>query len=130
MEYQVGCPIRKSTDQSLFAAPHGLSQRTTSFIASYRLGIHQTPFSRLIRASERMTVLSALPRFALHERIFSAQPEDCNTTKIMFTGLIISQRPGLGRDRTAWSVYLRLGKTVFCCMIRIQLRNSRARGLR
>jgi hypothetical protein len=44
----VGCPIRKSMDQSLFAAPHGLSQRTTSFIASYRQGIHQMPFCHLI----------------------------------------------------------------------------------
>ena len=35
-------------DQSLFAAPHGLSQRTTSFIASCRQGIHQTPFWHLI----------------------------------------------------------------------------------
>ena len=46
---QVGCPIRKSMDQSLFTAPHGLSQCTTSFIASCCQGIHQTPFSRLIR---------------------------------------------------------------------------------
>ena len=45
---EVGCPIRKSTDQSLFAAPRGLSQRTTSFIASCRQGIHQMPLSRLI----------------------------------------------------------------------------------
>ena len=52
IECQVGFPIRKSPDQSLFAAPRRLSQRTTSFIASYRLGIHQTPFSRLIRDSE------------------------------------------------------------------------------
>ncbi len=37
-------------DQSLFSAPHGLSQSITSFIASYCLGIHQTPFSRLIRS--------------------------------------------------------------------------------
>ena len=44
----VGFPIRKSMDQSLFAAPHGLSQRTTSFIASYRQGIHQMPFCHLI----------------------------------------------------------------------------------
>ena len=44
----VGCPIRKSMDQSSFAAPHGLSQRTTSFIASYRQGIHQMPFCHLI----------------------------------------------------------------------------------
>jgi hypothetical protein len=45
---RVGFPIRKSMDQSLFAAPHGLSQRTTSFIASQRQGIHQMPFFRLI----------------------------------------------------------------------------------
>ena len=35
-------------DQSLFAAPHGLSQRTTSFIACVRQGIHQMPFCHLI----------------------------------------------------------------------------------
>ena len=46
--YQVGCPIRRSMDQSSFSAPHGLSQSITSFIASYCQGIHQTPFSRLI----------------------------------------------------------------------------------
>ena len=45
---EVGCPIRKSTDQSLFAAPRSLSQRTTSFIASCHQGIHQMPLSRLI----------------------------------------------------------------------------------
>ena len=44
----VGCPIRKSTDQSLLAAPHGLSQRAASFIASQCQGIHQMPFRRLI----------------------------------------------------------------------------------
>jgi hypothetical protein len=45
---KVGFPIRKSPDQSLFAAPRSLSQRTTSFIASQRQGIHQMPFSHLI----------------------------------------------------------------------------------
>jgi hypothetical protein len=44
----VGCPIRKSTDQGLLAAPHGLSQRAASFIASQCQGIHQMPFIRLI----------------------------------------------------------------------------------
>ena len=44
----VGCPIRKSTDQCLLAAPRGLSQRATSFIASQCQGIHQMPFRRLI----------------------------------------------------------------------------------
>ena len=45
---QVGFPIRKFMDQSLFSAPHDLSQSITSFIASYCQGIHQTPLSRLI----------------------------------------------------------------------------------
>ena len=44
----LGCPIRKSTDQSLFAAPRDLSQRTTSFIASQRQGIHRMPLRHLI----------------------------------------------------------------------------------
>ena len=45
---KVGFPIRKFTDQSLFAAPHDLSQRTTSFIASQRQGIHRIPLRHLI----------------------------------------------------------------------------------
>ena len=45
---QVGFPIRRSMDQSLFSAPHGLTQSITSFIASCCQGIHQTPLSRLI----------------------------------------------------------------------------------
>ena len=45
---KVGFPIRKSLDQSSFAAPQGLSQRTTSFIASQRQGIHRMPLRHLI----------------------------------------------------------------------------------
>ena len=41
---KVGFPIRKFPDQSLLATPRNLTQRATSFIASYRQGIHQTPF--------------------------------------------------------------------------------------
>ena len=41
----MGCPIRISTDQSLLAAPHGFSQRATSFIASWCQGIHRMPLS-------------------------------------------------------------------------------------
>ena len=47
-KFQVGFPIRKFMDQSLFSAPHGLTQSITSFIASCCQGIHQTPLSRLI----------------------------------------------------------------------------------
>ena len=45
---KVGFPIRKSMDQSLFAAPHSLSQRSTSFIASHCQGIHRIPLRHLI----------------------------------------------------------------------------------
>jgi hypothetical protein len=45
---KVGFPIRKFTDQRLFAAPRDLSQRTTSFIASQRQGIHRIPLRHLI----------------------------------------------------------------------------------
>ena len=44
----MGFPIRRSMDQSLFAAPHGLSQRITSFIACACQGIHQLPLLHLI----------------------------------------------------------------------------------
>ena len=43
-----GFPIRKSADQCLLAAPHSLSQRATSFIASQCQGIHEMPLRRLI----------------------------------------------------------------------------------
>ena len=39
----LGFPIRRSRDQRLLAAPPGLSQLTTSFIASCRQGIHRVP---------------------------------------------------------------------------------------
>jgi hypothetical protein len=52
-----GFPIRKSSDQSLFAAPRSLSQRTTSFIASQHQGIHKMPLSRLI-----VLIINAHPR--------------------------------------------------------------------
>src|SRR6476660_8474857 len=45
---KVGFPIRISADQSFFAAPRGFSQRSTSFIASQRQGIHQMPLRHLI----------------------------------------------------------------------------------
>ena len=45
---KVGFPIRKSTDQRVFAPPRGLSQRITSFIACACQGIHQSPLRHLI----------------------------------------------------------------------------------
>ena len=56
-----GCPIRIFTDQSLFAAPHDFSQRTTSFIASQCQGIHQMLLSRLM-LSLSMSIRGIQPR--------------------------------------------------------------------
>ncbi len=41
----------------MLSPPPGLSQSATSFIASCRQGIHQTPFSRLIRSRRRQALL-------------------------------------------------------------------------
>ena len=59
----MGFPIRKFSDQSLFAAPQDLSQRTTSFIASQRQGIHQIPLRHLIAliANARRSVEPSTP---------------------------------------------------------------------
>ena len=44
---QEGCPIRRSPDQRLLAAPRSLSQLATSFIAGRNRGIHTTALGSL-----------------------------------------------------------------------------------
>ncbi len=61
---EVGFPIRISTDQSLFAAPHGFSQRTTSFIACACQGIHRTLLRHLI-----VLIINARPKTPLQENV-------------------------------------------------------------
>ena len=48
----MGCPIRKSMDQRLLAASHGLSQLAASFIACWHQGIHRIALSSLITKVE------------------------------------------------------------------------------
>jgi hypothetical protein len=60
----MGCPIRKFSDQSLFAAPQDLSQRTTSFIASQRQGIRRIPFRHLIVLEIRKRTIQGQPCLA------------------------------------------------------------------
>ena len=45
----VGCPIRKSAAQWVFAPPRGLSQLVTSFFASESQGILHVPLSPFLR---------------------------------------------------------------------------------
>ena len=47
----VGCPIRISADQSVFANPRSFSQLITSFIASESQGIPHTPLFCLLYLS-------------------------------------------------------------------------------
>src|SRR3712207_8139090 len=77
---KVGFPIRRSLDQSSFAAPQGISQRTTSFIASQRQGIHQMLLRHLItlmidvRSAEPDTIIKERPVFGFLQRhVFACQ---------------------------------------------------------
>ena len=76
----MGCPIQKSMDQSLFSAPHGLSQSITSFIASYCQGIHQTPFSRLIWSRNSQTTSVSSP-FCKKSRRTKSKCIHCNASR-------------------------------------------------
>ena len=49
-----GFPIRKSPDQRLFTAPRGLSQCPTSFIGTWRQGIHRKPLVASPRDAEKL----------------------------------------------------------------------------
>ena len=62
---RVGFPIRKSPDQSLFAAPRSLSQRTTSFIACACQGIHRMLLSHLIVLIADGHLATAADRYSL-----------------------------------------------------------------
>ena len=81
-ELEVGCPIRKSMDQSSFAAPHSLSQRITSFFACACQGIHQMPLRHLIvlianahhLASTRDAVPATFNNRNIHNAIDASDP--------------------------------------------------------
>ena len=79
---KVGFPIRKSTDQRLFAPSRSLSQRTTSFIASYRQGIHQMPLSHLI-------ALICNAHHTQHANTVPSAKKECqSTTRFMLCALV------------------------------------------
>jgi hypothetical protein len=62
-----GCPIRKSTNQILFADPRSLSQLITSFFASESLGIpHTLLFTSFIRYLRTYLLCSRLVYTSLH----------------------------------------------------------------
>ena len=88
---RVGCPIRTFRDQRVLAPPPDLSQRATSFIASWCQGIHQMPFSLLAPLPDRAggsktraRALAVQPRHrreAVRLRLFKAYPCFLNTER-------------------------------------------------
>ena len=69
-----GSPIRKSPDHRLLASPRGLSQLSTSFIASLRQGIHTHALSSLTIKSISNTKCPNVLTCACHH---SAPPPSC-----------------------------------------------------
>ena len=67
-------PFGNSRIKARLPLPETYRSLATSFIASYRQGIHQTPFSRLIRASERATAFESAPRRAFARFGASLEP--------------------------------------------------------
>ncbi len=104
-------------DQRLLAAPHGFSQRATSFIASWCQGIHRTPFScsqpREHSAEAPCSHLAQEPSNPFHnvQNLSPSRhrpiPDDCennhpaetdapSSTSILFTPLNTLRLRGLG----------------------------------
>jgi hypothetical protein len=83
--FKVGFPIRRSMDQSLFAAPHGFSQRITSFIACACQGIHQMPLRHLIVLIANAHHLvarfkeTATDRVTFYNPVNPTMPSTCST---------------------------------------------------
>ena len=82
----MGFPIRISADQSFFAAPHGFSQRSTSFIASQRQGIHRMPLRHLIAL------------------IINAHPLGSGPLERSCRKLVLANELCLGNSSTGWSL--------------------------
>jgi hypothetical protein len=127
LEFQlskVGFPIRKSVDQSFFAAPHGLSQRSTSFIASQRQGIHRTPLRHLIaliinvHTLGRMLAAHSLMKSKLHRHAPSMNAA-CGWTLIRKTSLLRKIEPIARRSSFANRIiYNSLILQMFVCRTR------------
>src|ERR1700694_3384626 len=77
-----GCPIRTSPDQSLLAAPRGLSQPSTSFIGSWCQGIHRAPLLArrldLSTSPSRQDQRSQKDTFQNSTYVLSAQIQPCS----------------------------------------------------
>ena len=95
----MGFPIRKSTGHRLFAPHRSLSQRTTSFIASCRQGIHRMLLGHLIALISNAHLRKAGPCEALCGRFRSF---------LLLLGMVNTayRKTSLHRDRPKQSLRL------------------------
>ena len=62
----MGCPIRKSADQFVFANPRSLSQLVTSFFASESQGILRTPLVTFFLENPRRDSINNIKLYLCH----------------------------------------------------------------
>ena len=104
--HQVGSPIRTSPDHSLFAAPRGFSQLTTSFFACLRLGIPTHALSSLTIKSIACTIVASSRSpavYLLHDGFLWYLPINIQFSKNLlphFLEVGIDQRPDSRRPFT------------------------------
>ena len=102
-QYGLGFPIRKSADQSLLTAPHSLSQRVTSFVASLYQGIHQMLFKTLDRTVHESSNRSDNHYYSLKsnlEKILKAQSVSWITLKKVLPYYLGSSSPTISNRLT------------------------------
>lgn len=80
-------------DQSSFAAPHGFSQRITSFIACACQGIHQMPLRHLIVLIANAHRLVARSKGTATDRVTFYNPVNPTMPLTCSTGLLIGATP-------------------------------------
>ena len=106
----MGFPIRRFLDQSSFAAPQDLSQRTTSFIASQRQGIHQMLLRHLITLMINVRSAKSRTRSSKKDLSFGFLQKTC------FCLPSISGAPGCGPGLVRGT---RLPACRICCLFTI-----------
>ncbi len=113
-------------DQSSFAAPHGLSQRITSFIACACQGIHQMPLRHLIVLIANAHHLvarsqgTATDRVTFYNPVNPTMPSTCSTRSLYWSyaeqltcNLIL--RPA-SRDQIRWRAVRQRQSSTVCQM--------------
>jgi hypothetical protein len=105
-------------DQSLFAAPHGLSQRITSFIACACQGIHQLPLFHLIvliaNIHQNCLAASNTPRPTRWSRIHTARltmtaARSCRTRRLRPNP---STTMNFGKTRNNWHIQFNMDQRI------------------